>query len=155
MRGRKGLHVVPSRGCRPSVQMCAWWCTPHKVRPCSSLLRLSLPLQHILFLTWSAYVWTAATPSSLACSRVHHHQPTPVSDLHTHPTHAFISAHNCQKWSFWHIIVDQATICNYHARQSWRNHLSDEKNPILDLYKPVPIIIVTRFFYETLTLFPH
>ncbi len=86
MRGRKALHVVPSRGCRPSVQMCEWWCTPRKVRPCLFLLPLSLPLQHILFLACSVFVRTAATPSSLACSRVHHQKPTPVSDLHTSHT---------------------------------------------------------------------
>jgi hypothetical protein len=53
-----------------------------------------------------------------------------------------ILMHNCKKWSFLPIIVDQATICNCHGRQPWCNCLSNEKRPILGLHELVLIIII-------------
>jgi hypothetical protein len=44
------------------------------------------------------------------------------------------------KWSFLHITVDRVTVCNC---------LSDKKNPIPSLHKPVPIIIIIGKFCFT------
>ncbi len=52
-------------------------------------------------------------------------------------------AHNCQLWSFWHIIVDQVTIYNCHGKSPWCNCINDKIDPIPGLHKPVPLIIVT------------
>jgi hypothetical protein len=42
--------------------------------------------------------------------------------------HHFV--HTCQKWSFWCIIVNHATIYNCHGQWPWCNHLNDKKNLI-------------------------
>jgi hypothetical protein len=56
-------------------------------------------------------------------------------------------AHNCQKWSFWRIIVDQVTICNCHGQWPWYTRFSDQKNPIPSLYKHIifDIIVLLQF----------
>ncbi len=56
--------------------------------------------------------------------------------------------HNCQKWSFWCIIVNHVTFVIVMVNDHGVIILVMKRNPILGLYKPVPIIIITGILEE-------